>query len=392
MDFLKTIGYNTEKQPNLWERKLAGGVLVAYHGYLMSGDREIARIENDKIIPMKMEQMPLLLMRGGSLEDWLKSRAIDRHRPNSRILKKILRLNDAGDIAAVLRSHAATITDNYWLKSEQEPALSYAHVRFTENQFADVALSGSFESFGKGFTKEQLSTRTPELTSIGSFEKCWRLEDGAWWMYKQGSAEERFSELFIAALGHTLGFHMAEYLPDGAYIKTKDFTESRWNFEPAAALVGDKEDYGYNYERIVGTAPLLIPQYLNILFMDALCFNMDRHTYNYGFLRDQETGRIVSMAPNFDNNIALISRGYASDPFGTSELLIRLFLELLEEKKLAYIPPAIEKDMLRDLAATILPEERINREYVVSMVEDRYSRLEQGLQNLTQGLSPSPSM
>ena len=40
---------------------------------------------------------------------------------------------------------------------------------------------------------------------------------------------------------------------------------------------------------------------------------MDRHTQNFGFLRDIDTGEIISLAPNFDNNVALISRGYPKD-------------------------------------------------------------------------------
>ena len=36
---------------------------------------------------------------------------------------------------------------------------------------------------------------------------------------------------------------------------------------------------------------------------------MDRHTENFGLLRDNDGGEIIKPAPNFDNNIALISRG-----------------------------------------------------------------------------------
>ena len=67
----------------------------------------------------------------------------------------------------------------------------------------------------------------------------------------------------------------------------------------------------------LGRVASLGREYLDILFMDALCFNMDRHTKNYGILRDRDTGKVLRMAPNFDNNIALISRGYGADPRNT---------------------------------------------------------------------------
>lgn len=356
--------------------------MVSFTGQLMSGDMVVAEIAQNRITPVMQSRMPLYLAHGGPLENWLEGRAIDRHRPNSRILKKILRLTDTSDAAAVLHAHAATITDDYWLRPCDEPALCYSQVRFVENHFAELALRGSFDSYGKDFTPEQLRSRTPELTNTGSFEKCWRLEDGAWWMHKRGAAEERFSELFICALGKRLGFSMAEYLPDGDHIKTVDFTGGRWNYEPAAALVGDEEDYGYNYRRIVSLAPGLGRQYLDLLYMDALCFNVDRHTYNYGFLRDRESGAVLSMAPNFDNNIALISRGYTDDPHRTNGLLIELFAELLEQENLSYSPPALGEETVRTLARDILSEEEIDRTFVAEMILGRYARLDASIPRL----------
>ena len=50
--------------------------------------------------------------------------------------------------------------------------------------------------------------------------------------------------------------------------------------------------------------------YLEIIFLDAVCENVDRHTNNYGVLRDVVSGKILSLAPNYDNNLALVSRGY----------------------------------------------------------------------------------
>ena len=50
-------------------------------------------------------------------------------------------------------------------------------------------------------------------------------------------------------------------------------------------------------------------EYVKMVWLDTVCFNMDRHTENSGLLRDNDSGEIIKSAPNFDNNIALISRG-----------------------------------------------------------------------------------
>lgn len=345
-----------------------------YNGTLMSGERAVAKVRNGEVEPLDIERVPLYLRRGGDFEAWLDSRAIDRHRTNSRILKKVLRLRDSGDAAAVLRANGATITDNYWFLPDGG-TLTWEQVRFGEDTFADVALTGSFDSYSRQYTEEQIRASSPELTNIGSFEKCWKLENGRWWMMKAGSTGERFSELFIAKLGQALGFAMAEYRPEGEYVKTLDFTAGKYNYEPAWALVGDNEDYGVNYDRLAGLYPPLGAQYLDIIYMDALCFNMDRHTMNYGVLRDAQSGEVLSMAPNFDNNIALISRGYPEDPKRTNGLLIEMFGELLREKGLKYTAPELPEELLRNIVNSTLPDEKVERETVVQMLIERGQRL-----------------
>lgn len=74
----------------------------------------------------------------------------------------------------------------------------------------------------------------------------------------------------------------------------------------------------------------LVMEYLNILFMDTICMNVDRHTQNYGFLRDLGTGRIKSMAPNFDNNLSLVSRGINENITHAPNRMIEDFVEVLE--------------------------------------------------------------
>ena len=80
-----------------------------FNGYLMSGEAAVAEIKRGRITPVDPARMPLYLAAHDDLDSWIEGRAIDRHRTNSRILKKVLRLTDSSDAAAVLRAHAATI-------------------------------------------------------------------------------------------------------------------------------------------------------------------------------------------------------------------------------------------------------------------------------------------
>ena len=196
-------------------------------GTILSGDIPVAEVRNGVVTVTNARLAPLYFRRSQDAGAWLSGRAIDSHRANSRLLKKALRLAERDDISTVLSVNAVTITDNYWYRPEGS-ALTWEDVRFKENLFDRLALCGDPDSFS------QRPSRTPELTNTGSFEKCWRLIDGRWWMYKSGNEKERFSELFIYELGCALDFPMARYEYADGYVRSLDFTDNAAvNFEPA---------------------------------------------------------------------------------------------------------------------------------------------------------------
>ncbi|MDR3314300.1 MAG: hypothetical protein LBS96_07590 [Oscillospiraceae bacterium] len=300
------------------------------NGEIRLRDATVGVVRDGLLTRWDAARLPLYLLRTKDLEAWLRSRAIDAHRTNSRLLKRALRIASGDDMEAVLRVHAATITDAYWFCAAGE-ALTFADVQFRENQFAALALRGDPDGFNQPYS------HTPELTNIGSYEKCWQLRGGRWWMVKQGNDLERFSELFICRLGQALGFPMAEYYAENTTVASPDFTGfAAVNFESADGIMGDDEDYGRNFDAFFAISPDIARAYLQIIYLDALCFNMDRHTKNYGVLRDADTGAVLSMAPNFDNNIALFSRGIPQNLSRTNDKLLALFCELLAQDARAF--------------------------------------------------------
>ena len=287
-------------------------------GTLMSEDRVIATVKNGVITDADERLLPLYLKRTGNIEGWLASRAINPHRTNSRLLKRALRLRTTDDIATAL-----------------------------------------------------------------AVEKCWKLIDGGWWMYKSGNSEEYFSELFICKLCEKLGLPTAHYELDGRYIRSKDFTNgAAVNFEPIRALVDDDEDYENCFHVLYGISPEIAKQYLLLLWTDSVCYNMDRHTENFGLLRDVKTGKILSLAPNYDNNIALIAKGYPSDVRRTHDGLIgflKAFLQDCEEARELYREmrlPEITEDIIDECLDEIPIE--VDREYIRTFIlcgQDRVREL-----------------
>lgn len=56
-------------------------------------------------------------------------------------------------------------------------------------------------------------------------------------------------------------------------------------------------------------------QFREMIVMDAVFANVDRHAGNYGFLVDNEPGEVLHMAPLFDHNMACLPVMMETDNF-----------------------------------------------------------------------------
>ena len=338
---------------------------------IFSGEILVAVWNDNVLTVVNADLIPMYLKYNQDADRWLASRAIDHRRPNSRLLKKALRLVEKDDISSVLHVNGAKITDNYWIR-ELGSELTYSDVKFSDDYFSNLALKGNYDSFNRAANSKR--SKTPELTNVGSFEKCWKLRDGKWWMYKKASHDEMFSELFVYELGCALGMNMAVYQRGEACIKSLDFTEAaRVNFEPASTFMGDNEDYFDVVKALEKICPKAIPDYIRMIFMDTICANPDRHTNNFGLLRDIKTGDLIGFAPNYDNNMALISRGYPSKS-GSKDMLISLFNELIEEYPIyRSCIPEVTEEMVRVAIAKV--NMKVRTQVVVDLVVGRYKQI-----------------
>lgn len=344
-----------------------------FTGYVMSKDKEVAYIENDEVVRVDSILAPLYLIRTKDFNGWLKTRCIDIHRTNSRLLRKLLRLTSDKEEDIVLSVNASTITDTYWAKPVNSK-LKYEDVIFKYNELGEVAL--------KGFTNDlnYTNSRTPELTNIGSYEKCWSNINGDWYIIKMGSELELFSELFTYNLGKILSFNMASYFIKEKYIYSKDFTSGgSICFEPMYSIIGEDDDYINNIVILCKFNESILHQYMNIIFLDAIVKNVDRHTFNYGLLRDSNTGEILSLAPNFDNNLSLISRGYPTS-VSRKDLLVKDFsvaYDYVRKKGIEYNIPYISSDIVNDAIDKTLKEINISvdRETIVNICINAYRNI-----------------
>ena len=310
--------------------------------HIMSADNEVAVLTDSGLTIIDPALCPMFIKRTNDVHTWISSRAIEGVRSNSRILKKVHGLSRfASDYDTAMAYNAACVTDNFWVRTGSE---TWDDIRFTDDIYFRMALDSDNEMIGRA------PSRTPELTNIGTQEKGWRLIGDEWWLYKREPDFQQKAEILTYRVGRLLGFDMAHYEMDGDYIRTLDFTKGEYNLQHADAVMHGKleDDYEYNYDKLMAMDPALASQYLDIIYLDSLMNNVDRHLKNYGFLTSQEDGSIFRMAPNYDNNMSLY--GYPgclnSDRRGG---LMKFFTDFLTSKGIKHEAPELSKNDLLDL-------------------------------------------
>ena len=339
-------------------------------GSLMAGDREAARFEHGKMIMCNEELAPLFIVRTGNISAFLASRAIDRGRTNSRILKKALGIKENEDDMLSLYSFGATVTDDYWFRAKGSK-LKYSDISFTNDCYSDIALKGEILVFPK------YPKHTPQLTLVGSYEKCWKRENGRWFLWKAGNEDEIFSELFCSRLAEALGIPTVSYEEaESGYIKTENFAD-RYNFEPMTAVAGEDDSYDSVFDELLGINEGFAKQYLLLIWFDTLVNNVDRHNENCGFLRDKTTGELISLAPNFDNNLALISRTKMLNTDPETDGFMSFFVKFIRTNKKAAelfktIPlPEVNENTVQSVldSITIKRDEKMLMRYILKRTE-----------------------
>lgn len=318
---LKTI-FNSGKlvrHPSKTAKELTGDV--------MSGNDVVASFEKGVLTYLDEDRCPLLIKRTHNLYNFLSSRVIDSSRVNSRLLKKMMEITSNDNAVISLYSYGASITDNYWFRTKHSK-LKYEDVIFNNDFYADLSLEGD-----SSFSPRQ-RTYNPQLTLIGSYEKCWKKIDDDYYLYKKGTEKEIYSELLASGIAKLLGVPTVEYEFDNGYIRCKNFAKDI-NFEPISSIAGDNDSFENVFQSILKISDDIAKQFLKLTAFDLIVNNIDRHNENVGLIRYRRSGQILSLAPNFDNNLSLISRNSLFNNSPSKDGLISLFVKFLNKNEKA---------------------------------------------------------
>ena len=171
--------------------------------------------------------------------------------------------------------------------------------------------------------KHDVFTTSPELTTAGMLPKAWRFFDSdGIYLYKGGSfgaantGNEPYSEYYACQIAQTMGLNSVQYdLENWKGIlasKCKLFCDINTAFVPIGQIVvsgGLKAVLDY----YSGIGEDFLEALRSMLVFDAVIYNEDRHFGNFGVLRDNHSGALISPAPLFDHGLALFNYAMPED-------------------------------------------------------------------------------
>jgi len=252
-----------------------------------------------------------------SLDAWLRGRAIPASRQN---IDKFLRgLNILNTSALSLKSYGLSLSDQYWVKP-RDADLSWEAINFFQNDFSDDIGEILFQN--KDVNHPDIKVISPDANTDGILRKKWTIQDGKRVLMKGDSdlAEQRpFNEeiaskimtrLSINHIPYTVIYTKSRYycLCDNFINEDTELITAAEVIASIATEVTSKNDSKYvqllkccDHLGIGGIKCRLE----EMMVVDYLIANSDRHWGNFGFIRDADTLEWKDFAPIFDSGNSL---------------------------------------------------------------------------------------
>ena len=244
---------------------------------------------------------------------WLKHRTIPKNRAYVHNFLSKCGLNINRPMTIIKVSKGLSLNDCYWVVEEGFEG-TYDKFNLYDNRFSQVLALIAFTGYGSSIRTSLASS--PEFTTNGMLPKCWRRKDGKIMLYKGGTSgasntgNEPYSEYYAAQVAKVLGINAIEYGLSqwkGELCSTCElFTSKEYSFLPVGRVVtsGGMKAVREYYEKLGQT---FVDALNDMLVLDAIIMNTDRHFGNFGFIVDNKTNKIVAPAPLFDHGNALLN-------------------------------------------------------------------------------------
>lgn len=250
-----------------------------------------------------------------NLNDWIRWRGIPSYRIGLYQLQSRLGIKDPLDLLE--REYSLSISDTYWLKEENDNAtwkeINFFHRGFDQSGFGQAMFSMISQK------ADHTARHTPNNTTCGYHRKAWFRRGEKLFLLKGGSPiyqQEPVNEWLASQIAKHLGMHAVSYeteLYENNLVSVcRAMTDENTDLVPAKDIIRSSKFPDNEFQ---------LPFYINelkkhgiknpekeineMLIIDYLLMNSDRHSQNMAVLHNADTGEWISTAPVFDSGTGL---------------------------------------------------------------------------------------
>ena len=311
---------------------------------LLLKDTPVLEIKDDgTCVVLDFERLPFAIRKErvaySEFVEWAMNRTLSLGRSYAKEILNTLRLSQSNRYAIFKACRGLSLEDSYWVKQDGDNQ-SWEDVNLFYNSLTlfvtEVSLSGRNRQFKVDVDIRQ-NIHTPELTTLGASAKGWiRHKDGLY-LHKVGKYVLPACEIL-----DVLGIEYIQYRESteneiSLYLSSE---RKEWIQGVGETIVNSKlftsEDVALvtfeefaSFCSIYGLNPYdearkINPEaYLKIQIADYILNNNDRHEQNWGFLMDNQTGKLIGYCPLFDHDHAFA--GYDNIMSQTTEEEMSLY-------------------------------------------------------------------
>ena len=263
---------------------------------------------------LNRQHLPHSILDDKSLFKWISKRLIPANRIRyDRIISNYMNVCD-NLFKFILDSYALSLSDGYWLKSVNDDN-TWETINYYDNDFnvdlLDIYLDSTISNECKPIAM------SPSNNVCGILQKAWNIENGKRILLKRGKIEV-YNEVIVSKILDEFSFDHVKYwfdlYNDKPVCKCENFTNENVELITASEIAEifncGREDIAWYMKFINSKVKGGEIKISNMLLIDLVLGNEDRHWNNFGVLRDIKTLKIVDVAPIYDNGNSLWISGF----------------------------------------------------------------------------------
>ena len=283
--------------------------------YIMNKDiivLEFGVDEYNNIVPLhivRKDILPAGIKNRIPLLSWIQERIAISHRTDILRHFKELGIDHIADIVEITK--CVSLNDTFWVKSA-ESKIHWELVSPYTNPLNSEIARYSFDGAGK--INKKLISHSPDFATSGNYPKCWRRENEKIYLYKAGTSlysnagQEPYSEYLASTLAEYLDFNSVRYELTNYRNKTATKCECMCTEATGLYSLASYSPEVSTYDSLLSDSRFSNSrkQIIDMLLLDYLTMNTDRHLNNIGILVNNDNQSYISVSPIYDNNLSLL--------------------------------------------------------------------------------------